>query len=106
LRRLQRLLVDHETAICEAIDADFGGRPFVETELAEIWPSLEEVKGALRHGRALDEAAPRGVGKWFIPAAPRCCRSRWAWRASSCPGTTRCTWLSARWWRRWQRATA
>ena len=51
LRRLQRLLVDHETAICEAIDADFGGRPFVETELAEIWPSLEEVKGALRHGQ-------------------------------------------------------
>lgn len=69
LRRLQRLLVDHEIAICEAIDADFGGRPFVETELAEIWPSLEEVKGALRHGRRWMKPRRAGVGKWFIPAS-------------------------------------
>ncbi len=69
LRRLQRLLVDHETAICEAIDADFGGRPFVETELAEIWPSLEEVKGALRHGQRWMKPRRAGVGKWFIPAS-------------------------------------
>jgi coniferyl-aldehyde dehydrogenase len=68
LRRLQRILVEHEAAISQAIDADFGGRPAIETELAEIWPSLEEVKGALRHGRAWMKPRRAGVGKWFQPA--------------------------------------
>ncbi len=68
LQRLQRLLANAETALVQAIDADFGGRPAIETALAEVWPSLEAVKGALRHGR--DWMAPRraGVGKWFLPA--------------------------------------
>ena len=68
LRRLQRLLVQHETAIGAAIDADFGGRPAIETELAEIWPSLEEIKGALHHGRRWMKPRRAGVGKWFHPA--------------------------------------
>ncbi|MGE0873922.1 MAG: coniferyl aldehyde dehydrogenase [Burkholderiales bacterium] len=68
LRRLQRLLLDNEAAISQAIDADFGGRPAVETELAEIWPSLEEIKGALRHGRRWMRPRHAGVGKWFVPA--------------------------------------
>jgi coniferyl-aldehyde dehydrogenase len=68
LRRLQRLLRDHEAAIARAIDADFGGRPAIETELAEVWPSLEELKGALRHGRGWMKPRRAGVGKWFIPA--------------------------------------
>ncbi len=68
LRRLQRLLLEQEAAIIKAIDADFGGRPAVETELAEIWPSLEAVKGALRHGRRWMQPRRTGVGKWFVPA--------------------------------------
>jgi coniferyl-aldehyde dehydrogenase len=68
LRRLLKLLVDHEQAISQAIDADFGGRPAIETELAEIWPSLEEVKGALRHGKRWMKPRRAGVGKWFHPA--------------------------------------
>ena len=68
LQRLQRLLVEHEAAISQAIDADFGGRPAIETELAEIWPSLEEIKGALRHGRRWMKPRRAGVGKWFLPA--------------------------------------
>jgi coniferyl-aldehyde dehydrogenase len=68
LRRLKRILVEHEAAISQAIDADFSGRPAIETELAEIWPSLEEVKGALRHGRAWMKPRRAGVGKWFQPA--------------------------------------
>lgn len=68
LQRLQRLLVDHETEIARAIDADFGGRPAIETELAEIWPSLEETKAALRHGQAWMKPRRAGVGKWFLPA--------------------------------------
>jgi coniferyl-aldehyde dehydrogenase len=68
LRRLQRLLVENEAAIARAIDADFGGRPAIETELAEVWPSLEELKGALRHGRGWMKPRRAGVGKWFVPA--------------------------------------
>ncbi len=68
LRRLKALLVGHEAALCEAIDADFGGRPAIETELAEVWPSLEEVKGALRHGRRWMKPRRAAVGKWFQPA--------------------------------------
>jgi coniferyl-aldehyde dehydrogenase len=68
LRRLLKLLQDHEADISKAIDADFGGRPAIETELAEIWPSLEEVKGALRHGKRWMKPRRAGVGKWFRPA--------------------------------------
>lgn len=68
LRRLQSLLQTHEAAITAAIDADFGGRPAIETELAEVWPSLEEVKGALRHGKRWMKPRRAGVGKWFLPA--------------------------------------
>ena len=69
LRRLQRLLVEHEAAIAQAIDADFGGRPAIETELAETWPSLEEIKGALRHGQRWMRPRRAGVGLWFQPAS-------------------------------------
>ncbi len=68
LRRLQSMLLAHEGEISAAIDADFGGRPATETELAEIWPSLEEIKGALRHGRGWMKPRRAGVGKWFHPA--------------------------------------
>jgi coniferyl-aldehyde dehydrogenase len=68
LKRLQVLLETHEAAITQAIDADFGGRPAIETELAEVWPSLEEVKGALRGGRGWMKPRRAGVGKWFLPA--------------------------------------
>jgi coniferyl-aldehyde dehydrogenase len=68
LRRLRELLLRHEGEITAAIDAYFGGRPPVETELAEIWPSLEAVKDALRHGQRWMKPRRAGVGKWFRPA--------------------------------------
>ena len=52
LRRLRALVVDNETAIEDAIHADFGGRPRAETQIAEVFPSLNEIKGALRHAAA------------------------------------------------------
>jgi coniferyl-aldehyde dehydrogenase len=68
LQRLRRLLVSHERAIAEAIDADFGGRPAIETELAEQFPSLQEVKTALRHGESWMRPRRAGVSPWFQPA--------------------------------------
>lgn len=71
LRRLLRLVREHEHAIAGAIHQDFGGRPAIETEIVEIWPSLEEIKGALRHGRRWMKPRRAGVGKWFLPARGR-----------------------------------
>jgi coniferyl-aldehyde dehydrogenase len=68
LRRLRRLLVDNETAIEEAIDADFGGRPRIETQIAEVFPSIAEVRGALRSGRRWMKPRGAWVSKWFMPA--------------------------------------
>jgi coniferyl-aldehyde dehydrogenase len=68
LRRLQDLLHRHEAEFAQAIDADFGGRPTIETELAEIWPSLEEVKVALRHGQGWMRPKRVPVSKWFFGA--------------------------------------
>jgi len=71
LRRLLGLLQRHEREIAAAIDLDFGGRPGFETELAEVWPSLEEVKGALRSGRGWMRVRRGGVSKWFHPGRAR-----------------------------------
>jgi coniferyl-aldehyde dehydrogenase len=68
LRRLQDLLHRHEAEFAQAIDADFGGRPTIETELAEIWPSLEEVKVTLRYGKGWMRPKRVPVSKWFFGA--------------------------------------
>ncbi len=69
LRRLLTLLQQHETAIAQAIDSDFGGRPAIETEVAEIWPCLTATKDALRHGRGWMKPRRAKVGVWFQPAS-------------------------------------
>jgi coniferyl-aldehyde dehydrogenase len=68
LQRLQQMIGDHEPAIAAAIDEDFGGRPHFETDLGEVWPSVEEIKVALREGRGWMRAQRAPVAKWFLPA--------------------------------------
>jgi coniferyl-aldehyde dehydrogenase len=68
LRRLRRLINENEEAIEQAIDADFGGRPQIETQIAEVFPSLAEVNGALRSGKGWMEPEQVWVSKWFLPA--------------------------------------
>ena len=68
LVRLQRLLADNESKIEAAIDADFGGRPRVETQIAEIFPSLSETRGAIKQGKSWMKPRRAGVSKWFLPA--------------------------------------
>jgi coniferyl-aldehyde dehydrogenase len=65
LERLRRLLESNEAEIEQAISADFGGRPRLETQIAEVFPSLAEVKGALRHGRGWRKRAVRGSRNGF-----------------------------------------
>ncbi|MEW5881242.1 MAG: coniferyl aldehyde dehydrogenase [Pseudomonadota bacterium] len=68
LRRLRRLLEDNEPALEVAIAADFGRRPRLETQIAEFFPALAEIKGALRHGRQWMKPRGVSVSKWFLPA--------------------------------------
>jgi coniferyl-aldehyde dehydrogenase len=68
LARLRRLVEDNEVAIEDAIDADFGGRPRIETQIAEVFPSLGEIKGALRKGHKWMRPRNAGVSLWFQPA--------------------------------------
>lgn len=68
LQRLRKMLVDNESAIEDAIDADFGGRPRIETQVAEVFPSLAEIRAALRGGRRWMKPRSAWVSKWFLPA--------------------------------------
>ncbi len=69
LERLRGLLAGHEAAIEQAIDADFGTRPRIETQVAELFPSLAEIGAALRGGRRWMKRRRTGVSKWFLPAS-------------------------------------
>ncbi|MEB2351360.1 MAG: coniferyl aldehyde dehydrogenase [Burkholderiaceae bacterium] len=68
LQRLRRLVTENETAIEDAIDADFGGRPRIETQVAEVFPSLAGIRAALRGGRRWMKPRGAWVSKWFLPA--------------------------------------
>ena len=68
LRALEDLLRGNAEAICAAINQDFGCRPAEETQLLELFPSLDGIRHALRHGRRWMRARRRPAGVWFLPA--------------------------------------
>lgn len=51
LRQLRRFVRDHQDAICDAINADFGHRSRHETLLTEIVPVLQDIDHTLRQLR-------------------------------------------------------
>ena len=67
LQRLRRLIKDHSTAIADAINADFGQRPAAETQLLEIFPSLQGIDHALRHGKRWLRTQRQPTSLWFQP---------------------------------------
>ena len=68
LRRLQHLIGDNERDIEATISADFGTRPQMETQIAEVFPSLAEIRDALRNGPRWMKPRGAWVSKWFLPA--------------------------------------
>jgi coniferyl-aldehyde dehydrogenase len=68
LQRLRRLLRENEETIEKAIDADFGRRPPIETQIAELFPTFAEINGALRSARRWMTPERVWVSKWFLPA--------------------------------------
>ena len=71
LATLQSLVRDNAHAICAAIDQDFRGRARQETQLLEIFPSLEGLRHARRHLRRWMAPRRSPTGLWFLPGRSR-----------------------------------
>ncbi|MBL8517964.1 MAG: coniferyl aldehyde dehydrogenase [Betaproteobacteria bacterium] len=68
LNRLEALLRDHADSLAEAISRDFGHRSRHETQLLELFPSLEGIKHTRSHLKRW-MAPQRGFASlWFMPA--------------------------------------
>ncbi len=67
LARLARMLREHAAGIRDAISADFGQRAGEETELLEVFTSLEGISHARRHLRRWMRAERRHVAWWSWP---------------------------------------
>ena len=68
LQQLRSLLLREETAIIDAISADFGNRSADETRLAELMPALHGIRYAHRRLRRWMKPERRSVGAAFQPA--------------------------------------
>jgi aldehyde dehydrogenase (NAD+)/coniferyl-aldehyde dehydrogenase len=67
LRRLRQLLRDNRGALAAAVSSDFGHRSRHETELLEIYPLLDGINHALRHGAAWMRERQRYPGPKYWP---------------------------------------
>ncbi len=71
LQRLDKLVRNERARIAEAISADFGNRSRHETDLLEMFPSLDGIAHALAHGKRWSRVRRRATGRWFLPATSR-----------------------------------
>jgi coniferyl-aldehyde dehydrogenase len=67
LGRLEKLVFDHQDEWAEAISRDFGARSRHETQLLELFPSLEGIRHARRRVRRWMRPRRRSTGLWFLP---------------------------------------
>lgn len=68
LGALADMVRDNRARFADAIASDFGQRPKAETDLAEVFPVLDGIRDARRHGRKWMRTRGAGVGLWFRPA--------------------------------------
>lgn len=71
LLQLEKLLLDNQQRIADAIRADFGNRSEHETRLLEIFASVEGLRHTRKHLRSWSKARSRPVALWFQPARAR-----------------------------------
>ncbi|MFO1271083.1 MAG: coniferyl aldehyde dehydrogenase [Rubrivivax sp.] len=69
LKRLQAFLRDHEGALCDAVNADYGHRSRHETRLTEIAPAVDGISHVLRHLRGWMRPQRRKVDLLSFPGA-------------------------------------
>lgn len=67
LQALDRLLLENEKAIADAVRRDFGHRSPAETRLLELFPSHQAIRHARRHLRRWMRPQRRSVSLWFQP---------------------------------------
>ena len=71
LEGLYELLHDNGDQLAATISADFGHRSLQETQLLELFPSLEAVRHALRHGAGWMRDERRATSLWFLPGTSK-----------------------------------
>lgn len=71
LDALEQLIQQNRPALIAAVNADFGQRSSVETQLGELFPSLEELRRARRKLAGWMQPQRRPVSIWFRPARNR-----------------------------------
>ncbi|WP_315920600.1 coniferyl aldehyde dehydrogenase [Mesorhizobium sp. SP-1A] len=71
LARLLALIDDHEAAICQAIDADFGGRSQHETRIAELFVTRSGIRHASNHLANWMRERRVATSLPFLPASNR-----------------------------------
>lgn len=69
LKQLEQMVLDNQPALIDAISADFGQRSAAETTMLEIFPTLETIRHAQKHGKAWSAKQPVSTGVWFLPAS-------------------------------------
>ncbi|TFY97559.1 coniferyl aldehyde dehydrogenase [Ramlibacter rhizophilus] len=69
LARLLDLVRSHADDFARAISADFGQRPAQETRMLEVFPALEAIRHARRHGAGWMKPRRRSPGRWFRGSA-------------------------------------
>lgn len=69
LRKLRAFVIDHQHAICEAIDRDFGHRSRHETLMSDIMPTLLGIDHAIRELRRWMRPQKRRVDWRLFPGA-------------------------------------
>jgi len=71
LRRIEAMMREHQEAIVDAINADFGNRSRVETLLSEIMPTIGAAAHARKHLAGWMRPQRRAVSMNFKPATNR-----------------------------------
>jgi coniferyl-aldehyde dehydrogenase len=71
LAALAGLLRDHAAALADAVCRDFGNRSVHETQLLELFPTLQAIRHTRRRLKSWMKPRRRGVSLWFQPGRAR-----------------------------------
>lgn len=68
LRKLEKIILDHQEALIKAMSADFSFRSSDESRSADITFTIGEIRENIRHLKAWMKPRKLGVPKYFLPA--------------------------------------